>query len=165
MRRSLWIAAAVLIADQGTKLLARQLTEPVTLIPGVLGLSLCQNTGVAFSLLSGRPWLLGLLSLVIVAAGALLLRRYRLGPLPAVSAMLILGGALGNAVDRLFLGSVTDMVELLFVRFAVFNVADIALTVGCALLALSLLLCPGQWSPRPQTSKEGSHEQDEGTHP
>ena len=59
--------------------------------------------------------------------------------------MLMLGGALGNLADRLLTGTVTDMIELLFVRFAVFNVADACLTAGCALMIVSLLFRPGDW--------------------
>ena len=148
MKRRLWLACFIILLDQLTKALARGLTEGVTLIPGLLGLRHCENTGIAFSLLSGRPWLLGILSLVLVAAGWLLLRPYRLTGLAGWSAMLMLGGALGNAIDRLFLGSVTDMVEVLCFRFAVFNVADIALTVGCVLMAASLLFRQKEWQRR-----------------
>ena len=149
MQKKLWIAGAVLILDQVTKALARTMTEAITLLPGILDLRLCHNTGMAFSLLSGMPWMLGVLSVVLVIIGWRILRRYRLGPLSGTAAMLMLGGALGNAIDRILLGSVTDMVEVLFVQFAVFNVADIALTIGCTLLALSLFIRPQEWEKRP----------------
>ena len=143
-----WIALLVIAADQVTKRLALSLQAPVTLIPGVLGLRLTRNTGVAFSLLSGTPWLVILLSAVILAGGGLLLRRYRLGALSRTGAMLIAGGALSNMISRIIEGSVIDMVEFLFVNFAVFNAADIALTVGCGLMILSLLIRPDEWKPR-----------------
>ena len=143
-----WIALLVIAADQVTKRLALSLKAPVTLIPGVLGLRLTRNTGVAFSLLSGTPWLVILLSAAILAGGGLLLRRYRLGALTRTGAMLIAGGALSNMISRIIEGSVIDMVEFLFVNFAVFNAADIALTVGCGLMILSLLIRPDEWKPR-----------------
>ena len=139
MRRRLWLAAAVFAVDRVTKLLAARLTAPVVLIPGVLGLRYTHNTGAAFSLLSGMPWLLGLLSLAVVGGGWLLLRKESLPPLGMTAAMLIAGGALGNAADRLLSGAVPDMIEVLAFRFAVFNVADICITVGCVLLGLCLL--------------------------
>ena len=143
-----WITLLVIAADQVTKRLALSLKAPVTLIPGVLGLRLTRNTGVAFSLLSGTPWLVILLSSAILAGGGLLLRRYRLGALSRTGAMLIAGGALSNMISRIIEGSVIDMVEFLFVNFAVFNAADIALTVGCGLMILSLLIRPDEWKPR-----------------
>lgn len=154
MKRLLWIAIAVIAADQVTKALARGMAAPVTLIPGVLGLRLCENTGAAFSMLSGNTALLGIISLAMVVIGWLVLRRYRLRGLAAVSAMLMLGGALSNAVDRLLFGSVTDMVEVLCFRFAVFNAADAALTVGAVLMAVSLLFIPREW----HTKEEKTHE-------
>lgn len=146
MRRYAWIAALVLAVDQLTKLAAGRITAAVTVIPGVLGLRYAENTGMAFSLFSGRPWLLGLLSLAVIVLGWLVLQRWRLGRPAAIAAMLMLGGAAGNMLDRLLHGYVVDMIELLFVRFAIFNVADSALTVGCVLMAWSLLFRPQDWS-------------------
>ena len=148
MRHYLWIALISLIADQLTKYWARGLTQPMTLIPGVIGLRYAENTGMAFSLLSGRPWLLGVLSAVLITAGWLVLRRYRLGRLSRVAAMLMLGGAVGNMIDRFFTGYVVDMIEVLAFRFAIFNVADACLTVGCCLMAVSLLFKPDEWSEK-----------------
>ena len=146
MKRHLWIAAAVVIADQLVKALARRLSGPVTLIPRVIGLRYSENTGMAFSLLSRHTWLLTLLSLLLIVFGWLVLRRYRLGRLSRVAAMLMLGGAVGNLIDRLFVGYVVDMFELLLFRFAIFNVADVALTLGGVLLAVTLLFFPKDWS-------------------
>ena len=148
MFRNWWIAALVIAADRVTKSLAAGLTGPVTLVPGVLGLRLGANTGVAFSLLSGHPVLLGFLSLAIIGTGFLLLRRLNLGPLSRVGAMLVMGGALSNMVDRFLNGYVVDMIEFLFVQFPIFNVADTAITVGVGLLILSLLFKPEEWENR-----------------
>lgn len=148
MRQYGWIAALVLAADILSKQAAQRLTEAVTLVPGVVGLRYAENTGMAFSLLSGRPWLLGGISLLCMVIGFLVLRRYRLGRPAAIAAMLMLGGALGNLLERLLRGYVIDMIELLFVRFAIFNLADTALTVGCVLMAWSLLFRPKDWSKK-----------------
>lgn len=153
MRKYGWIALLVLILDQISKLAARQLRSAITLIPGVLGLKYAENTGMAFSLLAGKPWLLGILSGVLILLGYGFLRRYRLGTPAAVAAMLMLGGAVGNMIDRLFTGYVVDMIEVLFVDFAIFNIADAALTVGCALMAWSLLFRPKDWSEKHGNTK------------
>lgn len=153
MRKYTWIAALVLAADQLSKLAARHLTAAVAVIPGVLGLRYAENTGMAFSLLSGRPWLLGIFSGACMVLGALVLGRYRLGRPAAIAAMLMLGGAAGNMLDRLLFGYVVDMIELLFVQFAIFNVADSALTIGCVLMAWSLLFRPQDWSKKDGTTK------------
>ena len=77
LRKFGWIALLVIAADQVTKRLALSLQAPVTLIPGILGLRLTRNTGVAFSLLSGVPWLVTVLSAAVLVLGGCLLRRYR----------------------------------------------------------------------------------------
>ena len=145
MRKIGWIAAAVVIADQLVKALSLRLTERVTLIPGVLALTCTENTGMAFSLFSGRAWGLGVVSAVCILVGWLVLRRYTLGRWSRIGAMLMLGGALGNMIDRFLRGYVVDMFQTLFVEFAIFNVADAALTVGTVLMAISLIFRPGEW--------------------
>ncbi len=140
MKKLAWIAALVFLLDRGSKLLWNRIPETgITLIPGVLGLTRARNTGVAFSLFSGRPWLLAVLSIGILAGAFFYLRGKRLSGLTRVGLMMMLGGALGNLWDRLFLGYVPDMIEFLFVRFAVFNLADAGLVTGCALVMLALL--------------------------
>ncbi len=145
MRKYYWIAALTVIIDHLTKWLSMGLTDSVTLIPGMLALTYAENTGMAFSLFSGRSWALGVVSALCILVGWLVLRRYRLGPLSRVAAMLMLGGAVGNMIDRFLRGYVVDMFEALFVKFAIFNVADSALTVGAVLMAASLLLFPDEW--------------------
>ena len=143
-----WIAIGVFIADRVTKALASREIAPFPLIPGVIGYRYARNTGMAFSLLSGRPWLLGAISLLILIAGFFALRRCELDGLSRVGAMLVLGGAVGNMADRFATGYVTDMLELLFMDFAIFNLADVCLTVGCGLMALSVLVHPAAWGRR-----------------
>lgn len=145
MRKYYWIAALTVLADQLTKGLCARLTGRIPLIPGVLALTYAENTGMAFSLFSGRAWALGIVSLLCILAGWLVLRRYTLGPASRAAAMLMLGGAVGNMIDRFLRGYVVDMFEVLFVDFAIFNVADAALTLGTALLAFTLLFRPDEW--------------------
>ena len=157
LKRYGWIAALALVLDQLTKLWAQGLGDArLVLLSGVVGLRYAENTGMAFSLLSGRPWLLGVLSAALIVLGALALRRYRLGALPSVAAMLMLGGAAGNMLDRLLRGYVVDMVETLFIQFPIFNLADACLTVGCVLMAWSLIFRPKDWSEKKHGDTEGN---------
>ena len=153
MRKYTWIAALTVILDQLVKRACLSLTGSVTVIPGVLALTYAENTGMAFSLFSGRSWALGVVSAVCIVIGWLVLRRYTLGPVSRIAAMLMLGGAVGNMIDRFLRGYVVDMFEVLFVDFAIFNVADAALTVGTVLMGISLLLRPDEWSERNHGSK------------
>lgn len=139
------LLAALLIAlDQLTKYLVRahmEMGEARVLLPGLMGLLRSENTGAAFSSLSGSTGLLTLLSAVLVAAlTAFLLLRRQEPPRIRLPLVLIASGGAGNLIDRLLRGSVTDFFELLFVRFAVFNVADVLICAGAAWLALSVLL-------------------------
>ena len=140
-KKAMWlIAIGVFAADRVSKILAGGIpTEGILLIPGVVRLRYAENTGAAFSMFSGYPWLLGVLSLLIIAGGFLFLRKKALPGLAVTGLMMMLGGAAGNMVDRFATGFVPDMIELLFVRFAIFNVADSFLCIGCALTAISLL--------------------------
>jgi signal peptidase II len=141
-RRSLAILAAVVAADQATKLLVEAnlpLGETAPLIPGVLAITHVHNRGIAFSLLGG-------VSLLVPAAIALtllfLLFYNKAGwtRRPRVQAALALlgGGAIGNLIDRLRVGAVVDFVDVYV--WPVFNVADVAVTTGAALLMLLLLI-------------------------
>ena len=134
------IAAAVFAADRATKILAPRIPEDgQVLIPGVLGLRYAENRGIAFSLFSGMPWILGLISLAIITAVFFFLRGKKLGAVTLAGLMMMLGGAAGNMLDRFIHGFVPDMIEVLFVQFAVFNVADTFLCIGCGLVILRLL--------------------------
>jgi len=141
--RKVWpwvVAAAVFIADRVTKILAPGIPENgVVLIPGVIGLRYAENRGIAFSLLSGAPWALGVVSLLMIAAAFFCLWGKKLQPLALTGLMMMLGGAAGNMVDRFVHGFVPDMIEVLFVNFAIFNVADTFLCIGCGLVIISLL--------------------------
>ena len=134
------IAAAVLAADRVTKILARGIPEGgQVVLPGVVGLRYAENKGIAFSMLSGMPWVPGLLSLLVIVAAFIFLRKKKLHPLSRAGLMMMLGGAVGNMIDRFAYGFVPDMIEVLFMKFAIFNVADACLCVGCALVIIRLL--------------------------
>ena len=156
-RWQLAVSLAVLAADQATKVWALKLTAVFPLLPGIAQARHTENTGVSFSLLSDAPWLTVALTLALLALALLLLRGREGDAAGRLGIGLAFGGALGNLTDRLLRGSVTDFIELLFVRFAVFNVADAALVVGIALVALSLLLRPDAWNPREAKPEDQQH--------
>lgn len=134
------LVVALVVLDQVVKFLVRAnipLGGDVPFLPHILHLTYVQNTGAAFSLLSDHTWLLTLLSAVVsvglvVALGKRALPRRR----GMLALALLLGGAVGNFIDRLLLGFVTDMFALTFVDFPVFNVADICVVAGGVLLCL-----------------------------
>jgi signal peptidase II len=142
---ALSVTGAVVLADQFTKWWAvtRLASGPVHLI-GTLDFELSRNTGSAFSLLQGKGFLLiAVATLAAVGLVAMVRRASSAGQAAALG--LILGGALGNLIDRLFRGdhgAVVDFVALHF--WPTFNVADASIVVGCALLLVSLIRGPGK---------------------
>ena len=108
---------------------------------GVFVLRYVRNTGAAFSLLSAHTALLSVFSAVMILAclGFLLFGKQR-GKLLQCALTMVCAGGVGNLIDRIRLGYVTDYIEPLFVDFAVFNFADILVTVGAFLLVLWLVL-------------------------
>ena len=150
MKKKKWlfwvIVAIVLIVDRITKELAPGIpAEGIEVIPGIVGLRYAENQGAAFSMLSGAPRLLGVLSLVLIVGGFVWLRKKKFSTFPLVGLALMAGGAAGNMFDRLIRGYVPDMIETRFITFPVFNAADSCLVVGCILLIISLLFRKQDW--------------------
>lgn len=122
-----------------TVLLARQ-DGALPFLPGFLGWQYAQNTGAAFSALSGMPHLLGVASLAVcVVLTVLLLWKERQPLLLSMGLTLCVCGGLGNTIERLWRGHVTDFIHVEFVRFAIFNVADVFVCTGAGLCVLALL--------------------------
>lgn len=138
--KRVFILLAVLAADQLSKLWLK--AADIRLLPGILRLRGHRNTGAAFGLFGGSPLPLTILSLALVLLIAAYLFLKKPEGLLGLGLTLVLGGALGNLVDRLFLQYVIDFIELELINFPVFNIADIAVTAGCALAAIGLLQMP-----------------------
>lgn len=145
IRLTIWICALVFLADRVTKVLAKSLEKPIELIPGVIGLRYTENTGIAFGLFSGVSILVGVLTILFLTAVLFSICRLRLTTPTWVCVMMILGGALGNALDRIFLGCVPDMVEILLFQWGIFNVADAAVVIGICLLLIRIMTHPEEW--------------------
>jgi signal peptidase II len=134
------IAASVLVADQIIKLIVRATMDPRESHPIFPGFSITRvtNTGIAFGLFPGRQVAVAILTVValcgIIIAIVALMRRHR-GV--ATGGGLLMGGSLGNLIDRLLHGGVTDYLDP--ARWPAFNLADMAIVSGAALIALGLL--------------------------
>jgi len=128
------LAILLVVLDQLVKHLVRvniPLGSSVPFLPHVLELTYVRNTGAAFSLLEEHTWLLSIVSAAVVCGLAVLLwKKIFHSPLGLIPLALIMAGGLGNLIDRVLLGYVTDMFRTLFINFAVFNVADICITAG-----------------------------------
>jgi signal peptidase II len=155
--RVLYAAVSVFVvaADQLTKWMVRaslDLHEYRPLVSGLLSLSHVRNRGAAFGIgadaeLPYQALLFAALSLVALAAiVTYALRLPATSQLPQTALALVLGGALGNLIDRLRLGYVTDFIHVYWKHYQWpdFNVADSAISVGVALLLLDMLRSPGQ---------------------
>jgi signal peptidase II len=144
------IAGAVVLFDQITKWVALDRLPSavrVDIVHGVFALTLVMNPGLAFGLLGNMPpawrWLVAALSLVALGV----LARVALRVLPAGSSIdivaigLIFGGAVGNLIDRARYGAVVDFIDVYFrsYHWPAFNIADSAITIGVAMMALRLI--------------------------
>jgi signal peptidase II len=141
------VVALIVVADQLTKLLIRRefdLYDTTTVIPNLFSLTRIHNTGAAFGLLDGvdLPFKTALLALVSVAAlvGLVMfaVSLPEIHRLARVGVALVVGGAAGNLIDRVWLGYVVDFVDVYWGtwHFWAFNVADSAISVGMALIIL-----------------------------
>ena len=155
------IAAALVALDQLVKYLVMTNIPPgehVPFIPHVLDLTYVTNTGAAFSLFSEHTWILALVSLVMSAVLAVAVWKGLFKhPFGRLSLTLLLAGAFGNFIDRAFRGFVVDMFNVLFMRFAVFNVADICVVVGGIVAGLYYLF----WMDKLEGRGEESHDDPE----
>lgn len=143
------IAAALVIMDQWTKWLVvkhMEVGERVAVWDPYLAILSHRNSGAAWGMLQGQMWLFYIVTIVVVAGILYYFHKHGQegGVGFRVSLMMLLGGALGNFIDRLRMGEVVDFVDVLIpvinYDFPIFNVADAALTIGVVLLIVQMLL-------------------------
>ena len=141
---TLCASALLICADQWIKRLVLLRLGPPHLktsviLRGVLRLRYAENTGISFSMFGDSRAAMAVISvltaLVMLAGIAALLFGKIGGTFPLCGAALILAGGIGNLVDRMLHGFVVDYFELLFVRFAIFNFADVCISCGVVMLA------------------------------
>ena len=138
-------SAGIVILDQWTKALTVTkipLYWEVPVVDGLFHFTYVQNTGAAFSSFQGQQWLFALIFAVFTVLLLWELKKKSMGfqPFDRWCIAAIWAGGLGNMIDRVRLGYVVDMIEVEFLTFPVFNVADCFITCGCAALMISLLL-------------------------
>ncbi len=138
------LSALIVVLDQWYKgFVARRLVEvgsSADFLPGILQLTLVHNYGASWGILAGKTsLLLAVTALVCAVILCIMLLDKPAAPLGKLSFAFILGGAVGNALDRFLQGYVIDMFETQFMDFPVFNVADCFITVGAVLLCLWVL--------------------------
>lgn len=145
MLKWLWLSLLALLLDQVSKLLVAgnmRLYDSIALMPG-FNLTYVHNTGAAFSLLSEaggwQRWLFAALAVIISAVLSVWLSRLQQHEkMQAIALALVLGGAVGNLIDRLAYGYVIDFLDVYYQswHWPAFNIADSAITVGVFLLML-----------------------------
>ncbi len=138
------LSALIVVLDQWYKgFISRQLVRvgsSAAFLPGVLQLTLVHNYGASWGILAGKTTLLlAVTALVCAAILCVILLGKPAAVLGRISLAFILGGAVGNALDRFLQGYVIDMFETQFMDFPVFNVADCFITVGAVLMCLWVL--------------------------
>lgn len=137
------LAAIIVGLDQLTKYLVVHkipFGTDIPVIPGVIDFTYVKNPGAAFSMLENHTWLLSIISVVfcLVIAVYFVIKKPQ-SKLLKTALVMVFAGALGNAIDRIFVGSVVDFIETVFIDFPVFNVADISVCIGAALLVIYVL--------------------------
>jgi signal peptidase II len=148
------ISALIVLADQVSKYWVLTHLLPGESLPrqGLLRLTHIQNTGSAFGLFANQTFLLTVVTAVAVLALFIFLRYQPWRNLrTSLATGLLLGGSIGNLIDRIRLGHVTDFIDIGFLhgpRFYAFNVADAAITVGAITLALFLILSSRKSNPQ-----------------
>jgi signal peptidase II len=149
-RLEIWLPILVIAVDQLTKAIVRAelpLHASVTLLPGFIDFTHVRNTGAAFGILNGADFPFKTVVIAVIATAALVgvgmyaasLAHHQL--VARVGLALIIGGAAGNLLDRIIVGSVVDFVDVYWrtYHFWAFNVADSAITIGVAIMMLDML--------------------------
>ncbi len=141
----LWTAVVILsvVLDQIAKWVVVEnlpLYDSVSVIDGFFAFTHIQNRGAAWGMLSGQRWVFIVLTAIAIIILPLILWKYRnIHKMFGFSLSLILGGAIGNMIDRVFLGYVVDFLEFTFIDFPVFNIADVCIVVGTFMMAAYIL--------------------------
>lgn len=141
------IAAVIVAADQFTKWLVLQnmeLGERIPVFEPYLAWLSHRNRGAAWGMLEGQMWLFGIITVAVIIGIIYYFHKYAKGqPLMQLSLMVILGGAIGNFIDRMLRGEVVDFVDVLIpvinYHFPIFNIADAALTIGVILMIIFVI--------------------------
>ena len=147
----IWLAIIVVTVflDQLTKYLTVLYLKPIDTLPiikDVLHLTYVENTGAAFGMMKDARWIfmvtstLAIIGILGYMFHRIYVKKSRMPRMEALSLSLIVGGGIGNMIDRTTLGYVVDMIDCRFINFAVFNVADSFVCIGAGLMILYLIM-------------------------
>lgn len=151
------IIFALILIDQITKYLIRinfQEGETLPIISDIFHLTYVRNRGAAFSIFENIEIVTILIPIIIIilAIAFLIYYKNKISKVMLISMSLIIAGGLSNLIDRVIFGYVTDMIDFRF--FPVFNIADIAVTLGCILIIISLFIPFNGEKDKAEGSKE-----------
>ncbi|HSJ37174.1 MAG TPA: signal peptidase II [Planococcus sp. (in: firmicutes)] len=141
------IALVIIAADQFTKWLVlrnMELGERIPVFEPYLAWLSHRNRGAAWGMLEGQMWLFGIITVAVIIGILYYFHKHAQGqPIFQISLMVILGGAIGNFIDRMYRGEVVDFVDVLIpvinYHFPIFNIADAALTIGVILMIIFVI--------------------------
>lgn len=132
----------IIIIDQISKYLTYtyvEIGQKVEWIPNLLSITHIHNTGAAWSILEGQMWFFYIVTVIVVVMIIYYMQQIINQPLLKTGLAFILGGAVGNFIDRLLHQYVIDMFQVDFIDFPIFNIADTALTIGVVLLFIQYI--------------------------
>lgn len=134
------VSALIVLLDRITKNIVSgtmRLSESVSVIKGVFNITYVKNTGASFGIMSGARWFFVVLTVALIAAIIFYSVKNRMSDkLFLLSASFVIGGGIGNLIDRILTGAVVDFFDFCLINFAVFNVADCFIVVGVILMAI-----------------------------
>lgn len=137
------IAILIIVADQLSKWAVvkyMDLYESIPLIEGWIHITSTRNRGAAFSILQNqRVFFIILTSIAVIFIIYFIYKIYKEHRFFSFALALVLGGAIGNLIDRIVIGEVIDFIDLTIINFAIFNIADSAVTVGVTLILLYMV--------------------------
>lgn len=153
---SLIIAVVSVIADQLIKYIVNnsiELNGSVSFIPHVLSLTHIRNKGAAWSIMEGQTWFLVLMPIVVIGIALVYMYKNRDGSkLMLVSLSLVMGGGVGNLIDRVRMHEVIDYLKCELFSFPIFNLADICVVVGAAMFCFYMIFVEGRKTDSEQPS-------------
>ncbi|MDP4108967.1 MAG: signal peptidase II [Bacillota bacterium] len=160
MLLALSIIAGSVALDRAVKFWAVHSLKNIGTLPvikNVFNLTYAENTGAAFSFMEGGRWFFIGVTVIILAFIIVLIRRgYIKHPLGNIALYMVIGGAVGNLIDRARQGYVVDMFDLRIIRFAIFNVADSFITVGGVLFAAYILFLHDRKEKKKEETEDGA---------
>ena len=158
----LLVVLGVIVCDQVSKRVIVA-TKPtgVTVIPHILNFTYITNDGAAWGMLDDHRWVFMLMSVIGIIAFSLYLFGKKQGHRWIdIGLAFVIGGGIGNMIDRVFLGEVVDFLETAFMNFPIFNVADSFVCVGAAILLVALVVDIIREEKQSKEQKKVSHEGD-----